>query len=53
MRKFKNLILALVLCFCIQTVFAEMKALTDKQMKNVSGQSGIIGSLIGFSEVLD
>ncbi|MBI9092708.1 MAG: hypothetical protein JEZ12_26115 [Desulfobacterium sp.] len=50
MNRFKNIITVLAAVFFIQTVFAEMKALTDKEMGSVSGQSGIIGTMIGFSE---
>jgi hypothetical protein len=50
MNRFKNIIAVLAAVFFIQTVFAEMKALTTKEMGSVTGQSGIIGTMIGFSE---
>ncbi|MCP4118385.1 MAG: hypothetical protein GY737_23920 [Desulfobacteraceae bacterium] len=37
--------------FTIHTVFAEMKALSDKAMGKVTGQTGVLGNLVGFGEV--
>ncbi len=50
MKRFKNIIAVLAAVLFIQTVFAEMKALTNKEMGSVSGQSGLLGTMIGFSE---
>lgn len=50
MIRFKNIIAVLAAVFFIQTVFAEMKALTNKEMGSVTGQTGILGKMIGFSE---
>ena len=50
MRRCKHVILVITLLFFIQTVFAEMKAMKDSEMGGVVGQSGILGTMIGFSE---
>ena len=51
MKTVKGVFSILVLIFLFQTVFAEMKALTDKDMGELTGQSGIMGNLVGFGEV--
>ena len=50
MKRFKNIIAVLAAVFFIQTVFAEMKVLTNKEMGQVTGQTGLLGNMIGFSE---
>ena len=50
MKKYKNIVFLLVLLPFIHTVFAEMKALTDRDMGQVTGQSGLLGNLIAFGE---
>lgn len=50
MKRFKNIIAVLAAVFFIQTVFAEMKALTNKEMGQVTGQTGLLGNMIGFAE---
>jgi hypothetical protein len=51
MNQFKNVIFVLILLFFIHTVFAEMRALTDKDMGKVTGQTGLLGNIVGFGEV--
>lgn len=51
MNRIKNVIIILTMFLFFQTVFAEMKALTDKDMGELTGQAGIIGNLVGFGEV--
>lgn len=50
MKKYKNIIFLLVLLPFIHTVCAQMKALSDRDMGKVTGQSGIVGNLIAFGE---
>lgn len=50
MKKYKNMIFILILFFSIHGVFAEMKALTDRDMGQVTAQTGILGNLIAFGE---
>ncbi len=50
MKQSKNIIFVLIMLFYIHTVFAEMKPLTDKDMGNVTGQTGLLGNLVGFGE---
>lgn len=50
MKRYKNIIFLLLFLPFIHTVFAQMKALTDRDLGNVTAQTGIIGNLIAFGE---
>lgn len=50
MKLYRNILLLLILLFCIHTGFAEIKPLSDQDMREVTAQTGVLGRMVGFSE---
>ena len=50
MKLYRNISFLLILLFCIHTGFAEIKPLSDQDMREVTGQTGVLGRMVGFSE---
>ncbi len=49
-RYWWGIILVLIAGFCIHVGFAEMEALTDGEMGEVTAQTGVLGKVVGFSQ---
>ena len=45
MKLYRNILLLLILLFCIHTGFAEIKPLSDQDMREVTAQTGVLGQI--------